>query len=161
MTKEETFFPVDLSSDYVHQEFLMHRNYTYHFLGDLKTDEYVVLESVFHHAMEKKDLATKVYLKDLSTMLELPMKDLSPTIQALADHGYLRWTHDDDGKEGTYVILAKKAIELLENNEATVRDVVGTAISEFGEEKTKELIRLMKEFSTLLVGAEQKKKEKQ
>ena len=60
------------------------------------------------------------------------------------------WEHDGDGAEGTYVMLTEDGINFLLEKESEMYDFSVKVIDRFGKEDMKKMLRLIKEFETVL-----------
>ncbi len=141
----------DVSNEYMYREYLMHRRNLRNRLVDLKMEEYVILEVVYHNT----DKGGKIYLREIAELLNHPTSKVSPLVQVLSDSGYLIWTHDDKGEMGTYVILTESGRDLIVNNEGNIKQKLKTTVDKFGQDKMKELLKLMKEFTETLAETEE------
>lgn len=71
--------------------------------------EYSTLKRIFP-AMDKSCVEEKLYLQDLTQVLNYSVQQTSRLVQALQGKGYVYWEHD---KKGTYVRLTEHGLEIM------------------------------------------------
>ena len=103
---------------------------------------------IHHTAQERED--GKVYLKEIAEEVELPMNEVSADIKGLRDSGYVKWTHDGAGENGTYVVMTDNGNEMLEENRKKLADFYKKVIEEYGYDKLIALVDSMKELETTM-----------
>ena len=74
-----------LSQEMVYQRFLMGRREVRRFMDGLGTVEFIILSMAIGQ--------DRIYMKDISKELEMPMNELSPVVERLKDKGLVVWTH--------------------------------------------------------------------
>ena len=86
--------------------------------------EYIALQYI---AMEETSdiYSGRVYLKDLADKLQMTMRQISKMVEKLRDVGYVLWSHDGNGSEGTYVTITESGRSLLRAQEETLKKYYG------------------------------------
>lgn len=77
----------------------------------------------------------KIYLKDIVRELNLPMPKVSAIARSLQNKGLVRWTHDGNGEEGTYILLTDTAVTSVQAHRQTLRAYHQRVVAAYGEEK--------------------------
>jgi len=95
----------------------------------ISRDDYILLMILIKRL---KLHEAKVYLKDISEELLLPMKELSPRVQRLADMGHVIWKHD---RAGTFICLTDSGMEAMAKQEERLIDFIEATVKEYGLEK--------------------------
>ncbi len=111
---------------------------------------YIVLHIIQDVGKEQEIYEGKTYLKDLSERMELTIRQTSKLVSRLNEQGFVRWSHDGDGNEGTYVTLTDQGITLLEHQQDTLMEYYGNIIEKFGKDNLIELLNLMKQLETVM-----------
>lgn len=114
--------------------------------------EYIVLRIVNEAGSEQEIYGGKTYLKDLSEKIELSIHQTSKLISRLNGQGLVKWSHDGDGNEGTYVTITEHGMKLLEQQQDVFREYYGNVIEKFGRANMIELLNLMKQLETVMRG---------
>lgn len=68
--------------------------------------------------------AGRTYLKDISDQMQRPMRQISRMVKTLQERGFLAWSHDGDGSEGTYVTITEAGKKMLEEEEAALKNIM-------------------------------------
>ena len=92
----------------------------------------------------------RTYLKDLSDKLHMTMRQTSTLVGKLRDAGYVVWSHDGNGSEGTYVTITESGQNVQKDQEETLRKFYGKVIENFGKENLIQLLQLMKQLETIM-----------
>ena len=71
-------------------------------------------------------------------------------VGVLKERGLVKWMHDGDGSEGTYVTMTADGHKLLEDNREIIKEYYGKVINRFGKENLIELLNLMKQLETVM-----------
>ncbi|MBQ2926461.1 MAG: hypothetical protein IJE03_06505 [Ruminiclostridium sp.] len=95
--------------------------------------DYAALSLLFKYSRETKQ--EKLYLKDLASHFRIPMPQVSQLARNLQSKGYVRWTHDDRGQDGTYLVLNKDALAPALEQKAYLSDFFQTVVREFGQDR--------------------------
>ena len=73
-------------------------------------------------------------------------------IGAMRDRGLLKWVHDGNGSDGTYVTITESGSRLLGDEEVLLRKYYGKVIDKFGKDNMIKLLQLMRELDTIMSG---------
>ena len=82
--------------------------------------------------------------------MQLSMRQTSKMVGDLRDRGLVTWSHDGNGKDGTYVTITESGKQLLEKQETIVKEFYGRVIDSFGKENLIHLLHQMKELETVM-----------
>lgn len=99
---------------------------------EMASADYVLMWLLFKHA--KDTGSEKIYFKDLAQALHLPEGRVSKVARDLQRKGYVLWTHDGDGQEGTYLQLTDSARESAQAQHALLADFNQRVMKAYGEE---------------------------
>lgn len=106
--------------------------------------DYVALGMILKYAKDTGQ--EKLYLKDLAQAFQLPVDDMSKAVRILQSKGYIQWSHDGLGQEGTYLYLNREALDPALSQKEYLSDFFQQVIQEFGQER---FLALMNEASQL------------
>ena len=139
-----------LSHEITYRGFLMNRGKIKGLFEKLSVPEYIALHSIASESDVTSIYGGKTYLKELSAKMELTMRQISKMIGDLRDRGFVTWSHDGNGKDGTYVTITENGKKLLEEQELIVKEFYGRVIDSFGKENLIHLLHQMKELETVM-----------
>ena len=63
------------------------------------------------------------------------MPKVSAIARSLQNKGLVRWTHDGNGEEGTYILLTDTAVTSVQAHRQTLRAYHQRVVAAYGEEK--------------------------
>lgn len=118
--------------------------------------DYIVLHLIRETGAQQEIYEGKTYLRDLSEKLMVPMRQTSKMVGKLKDRGLVKWSHDGDGNEGTYVTITEEGTKLLEQQQAVFKKYYGNVIEKFGRENLIELLNLMKQLETIMYSEQER-----
>lgn len=140
----------ELTHELTLRQYQMNHGNIRHLMKDMNIPEYIALHRIAQSTEASHIYGNRTYLKDLSDKLSLSMRQISRLIGSLRDKGLVEWSHDGDGKDGTYVTITDDGISMLEHKEKEMTDFYSRVVAKFGEDNLISLLRLMKEFDTVM-----------
>ncbi|MDO4395252.1 MAG: MarR family winged helix-turn-helix transcriptional regulator [Clostridia bacterium] len=140
---------IRLINELMYQRHLFNREYSKDGVMKMKVAEYIALEYI---AVEEETglYAGRAYLKDLADKLQMSMRQVSQMAGKLRDAGYVLWSHDGDGSEGTYVTITESGRNIIKTQEENLKEYYGHVIDKFGKENLMQLLQLMKQLETVM-----------
>ena len=112
---------------------LFHSPALRHLFQENASNEYALIWLLSKHTRDTG--SEKIYLKDMVRELGLPMDKVSAIARSLQTKGLVRWTHDGNGQEGTYILLTDTAITSVQARRQALRDYHQRVVAAYGEEK--------------------------
>lgn len=116
----------------------------------LSITDYIALHIIDNTESEEDIYQGKSYLKDIAEKMRLTIRQTSRMVGVLKERGLVKWMHDGDGSEGTYVTMTADGHKLLEDNREIIKEYYGKVINRFGKENLIELLNLMKQLETVM-----------
>lgn len=101
----------------------------------------------------------KIYLEEIADMLKLPMGQVSRLVRTLQERGLVKWKHDGNGEDGTYVQITDKGVSSAIEQQEMLHDFYSGVIDKFGRERFVSLFEQLKELEEMM-DSEIKKSEK-
>lgn len=116
----------------------------------LNVPDYIALHLIKEEGGAQEIYGGKTYLKDLSERMQLTIRQTSKLIVKLKERGLVKWSHDGDGNEGTYVTITEDGEKALDQQETFFGEYYGKVIERFGKENLIQLLNLMKQLETVM-----------
>ena len=140
---------IKLSNELTYQRHLFNREYRKDIFMKISIPEYIALQYI---AMEEASniYSGRTYLKDLANKLQMTMRQVSKMVEKLRDAGYVVWSHDGNGSQGTYVTITETGQSMLKSQEEILKKYYGRVIEKFGEDNLIQLLQLMKQLETVM-----------
>lgn len=139
-----------LSRELTYRRYMMNRGKIRSLFKNISIPEYIALYNIMQDNENSSIYGERTYLKELSEKMELSMRQTSKMVGELRDRGLVTWSHDGNGKDGTYVTITESGKKLLETQETTVKEYYGRVIEKYGKENLIHLLQLMKDLETVM-----------
>ena len=107
------------------------------------SDEYALIWLLSKHTQDTG--SEKIYLKDMVRELNLPLPKVTAIARSLQSKGLVRWTHDGNGEEGTYILLTETALTSVQ-----ARRYHQQVVAAFGEERFLHLLGEIAQLEEIL-----------
>ena len=112
------------------------------------SDEYALIWLLSKHTQDTG--SEKIYLKDMVRELNLPLPKVTAIARSLQSKGLVRWTHDGNGEEGTYIRLTETALTSVQARRQTLRRYHQQVVAAFGEERFLHLLGEIAQLEEIL-----------
>lgn len=119
----------------------------------LNIPDYIAMQIIRETRSKEEIYAGKTYLRDLSEKMQLTIRQTSKLIGNLKERGLVVWSHDGNGSDGTYVTITKEGDELVERQQAVLKEYYERVIGKFGRDNLIQLLNLMKQLE-IIMGSE-------
>ncbi|MGN0515059.1 MAG: MarR family winged helix-turn-helix transcriptional regulator [Lachnospiraceae bacterium] len=140
---------IKLSNELTYQRHLFNREYRKDVFMKMSIPEYIALQYISMEEMSNI-YSGRTYLKDLADKLQMSMRQVSKMVEKLRDAGYVVWSHDGNGSEGTYVTITESGQNMLKNQEEILKKYYGKVFEKFGKDNLIQLLQLMKQLETVM-----------
>ena len=139
-----------LSHELTYHKYLLNNDKIRSFFQKLSIPEYLAMHMIRESEQADDIYAGRTYLKDISDQMQRPMRQISRMVKTLQERGFLAWSHDGDGSEGTYVTITEAGKKMLEEEEAALKKYYGKVITSYGRDNLIQLLQLMKQPETVM-----------
>lgn len=139
-----------LAHELTYRRYMMDRGKVRSLFKDIRIPEYIALYSIAQNSDNASIYGERTYLQELSEKMQLSMRQTSKMVGDLRDRGFVTWSHDGNGKDGTYVTITETGEKLLAEQEVIVKDFYERVIDSFGKENLIHLLHQMKELETVM-----------
>lgn len=139
-----------LSNELTYRRYLMNKGQLRKLFKELDVPEYIALHCISATNETSSIYSGRTYLKELADKMQLTIRQTSKMVANLRDKGLLKWSHDGNGSEGTYVTITEMGQKLFREQEITLKDYYGRVIEKYGKENLILLLQLMKQLETVM-----------
>ena len=140
----------DLTNELVYHRYLMNNGQFRQHFKALNVSEYLTLRIVAEAVSEEEGVPGRTYLEELARRMQLSIPQGSRIVRALRDKGLVRWAHDGNGKDGTYVELTGSGLRLLHEQEERLKDYYSRVIAAYGREDMIRLLDMMERLESVM-----------
>ncbi len=148
---------VPLAYELVYRRYSMNRDRSSDLFDELSRPEYIALHNIAGDMTEEAAYENKVYLSDLAERMEATIQAVSSLASKMKSQGYVKWSHDGAGEEGTYVVITPSGYKAMKDQENRMKKHYAKVIRKFGKERLTALLKEMKELDEVMeqVGEEE------
>ena len=139
----------ELANEITFQNYRWNRVDMHKLFQNMSSIDYSIVWILSRH-MEGKEENKKLYLKEISEQLKLPIPKVSKLVQSLQDKGLVYWRHDGKGEEGTYIQITEAGIRRAVAQQEKLQGFYNKVIQQFGKERFEQLIEEMKELEDIM-----------
>lgn len=139
-----------LSHELTYHKYLLNSDKLRNFFQKLSIPEYLAMHIIKESELTDDLYAGRTYLKDIADKMQRPVRQTSRMVKALQERGLVKWSHDGDGSEGTYVTITESGSRMLEEEEEALKKYYGKVIASYGRENLVQLLQLMKQLETVM-----------
>lgn len=115
----------------------------------LSISEYIALYAIMK-SISQTEQEHKIFLKDIASEMDIPLGHASKIARNLKDKGYIIWTHEGTGNEGTYIEVTESGIRNLTEQERILKEYYQNIINQIGQEKLMQWLLLTQEIETVM-----------
>ena len=135
----------ELSNKLTYQRYMLSKDQAETLFKDVTIPEYIALEEI------KSSIENgKVYLKEIYENMKISISKASKLAGGLKEKGLVKWSHDGNGSEGTYISFTDSGISAVETQEKILKDYYGRVAEKFGKERHITLLTLMSELENVM-----------
>lgn len=138
---------LELSNELTVRRYLFNKD---HVNRILSIPDYIALHIIKETEHLETIYAGRTYLKDLAEKMQLSIRQTSRMVGNMKERGLVKWSHDGDGREGTYVTITESGEDILEKQENILKEYYGKVISQYGEDNLIQLLHMMKQLETVM-----------
>ncbi len=139
-----------LAYELTYHRYLMNKDKAQKLFTEMDVSEYIALHSIARITSDKGDISQKTYLSDLAEQLEMTIPNCSKMIKKLSSRGFVIWSHDGDGSEGTYVVITESGTKAMSYQEKILNEYYSRVINKFGHNNLIELLKLMEMLEKIM-----------
>lgn len=141
---------VELTNELIFQRYRMDHGKLRQYFEDLNIPEYIALHIIASAASDNALHAGKTYLQDIADKMQISMRRTSKLVGDLQDKGFVRWAHDGNGDDGTYVVITDSGTTLMNDQEQQLKAYYGRVIETYGKDNMIQLLRLLAQLETVM-----------
>ena len=139
-----------LANEMTYRRYMTNRVSISKYFSYMTIPEYIVLCMAKEPGQPENSEARKVYLADIAERMQMPVRQTSALIGRLRDRGFITWTHDGNGSEGTYVQITDLGRKKASEQEEILSGYYGNVIDKFGKENIVHLLQMMNELDSII-----------
>lgn len=146
-----------LAHELIYRRYLLNNNQIRSLFQEVSIVEYLALHLLQETEQADDIYSGRTYLKDIADKTQRTIRQTSQMVKTLQERGYLAWSHDGDGSEGTYVTITESGRKMLKEQEQALNNYYGKVFANYGRENVIRLLQLMKQLETVMEAESEEK----
>lgn len=119
---------------------------------NISIQDYIVMHIITETHNDCSVYGGKAYLRDIAEKMNISIRNTSKLANELKEKGLIKWMHEGDGSNGTFVEITDEGRMLFEKERIRLEKFYGNVIEKFGIENLRQMLNLMKQFETVVSG---------
>lgn len=138
-----------LSNEITYRKYLMEKINLKKLFKNISIVDYNAMQAVIR-INSQNEAEEKLYLRDISDSLKIPISRVSQMIEKLRDKGMIKWMHDGKGENGTYIRITDRGINVVEEQHEVLNSFYGKIIERYGKDKFEQMLSMISEFEDIM-----------
>ena len=135
----------ELSNKLTYHSYILSKEQVETLFKDITVPEYIALEEI-NSSIENG----KIYLSEISENMKITISKASKLARGLKDKGLVKWSHDGNGSDGTYISFTDSGILKMQTQEKILKEYYGRVAQRFGKDRLVTLLSLMSELENVM-----------
>ena len=140
---------MDLANRMIQLRYSMDSDHLGLVFSEVSMADYMILAKLARK-MNLHDPDKKVYLREISSEMNLSITMVSKLVQQLQNEGYVYWKHDEDGSNGTYIYLSETGEELMGKQQQILNRYFKNIIERIGYDRFVQVLDLMGRLEVIM-----------
>lgn len=119
---------------------------------DIRIQDYIVMHLITEMNKDCSISDGRAYLRDIAEKMNLTIRHASKLAGELKDKGLIKWIHEGDGSNGTFLEITDEGCVLFEKEKIRLEKFYGDVIEKFGVDNLRQMLNLMKQFEKIVSG---------
>lgn len=137
-----------LSNEITYRKYLMERINLEKLFRNISVVDYNAMQTIMR--LNEKDVSGKIYLRDISEELKIPIGRVSRMIEKLRDNGMIKWTHDGKGEKGTYIQITDRGVSIVAEQHEALKRFYGRIMERYGKDKFIQMLGMISELEDIM-----------
>jgi len=138
-----------LSNELITRKYLFNKMET---KREISVQDYIVMHIIMETNSNNSIYEGRTYLRDIAEKMNITIRHISKLVNELKEKGLVKWMHEGDGSNGTFVEITDEGRKLFEKERVRLEKFYGNVIEKFGFDNLRHMLNLMKQFETIVSG---------
>lgn len=149
MTKGKEAILSTLSNELITRKYLFNKMEA---KREISIQDYIVMHIITETSSNNSIYESRAYLRDIAEKMNISIRHTSKLASELKEKGMVKWMHEGDGSNGTFVEITDEGRKLFEKERVQLENFYGNVIEKFGIDNLRQMLNLMKQFETIVSG---------
>lgn len=139
-----------LANEITYRKYLLEKVNVKKLFSEITVLNYNAMQSILKFNKKKENVNDRIYLRELSEELKIPISRVSKMISELQDNGMVRWKHEGKGEQGTYIEITDRGIAAVKKQQDILKSFYGTIVNRYGTDKFVQMLDMVKELEDIM-----------
>lgn len=139
-----------LANEITYRKYLLEKVNVKKLFSGISVLDYNAMQAILRFNEKKKNVTDRIYLRELSEELKIPISGVSQMIGRLQENGMVRWKHEGKGEQGTYIEITDRGVEAVKKQQDILKSFYGTVVTRYGIDKFVQMLDMVTELENIM-----------
>ena len=139
-----------LANEITYRKYLLEKVNVKKLFSGISVLDYNAMQAILRFNEKKKNVTDRIYLRELSEELKIPISKVSQMIGRLQENGMVRWKHEGKGEHGTYIEITDRGVEAVKKQQDILKSFYGTVVTRYGIDKFVQMLDMVTELENIM-----------
>lgn len=139
-----------LANEITYRKYLLEKVNVKKLFNGISVLDYNAMQAILRFNEKKENVTDRIYLRELSEELKIPISKVSQMIGRLQENGMVRWKHEGKGEQGTYIEITDRGIEAVKRQQDILKSFYGTVVTRYGIDKFMQMLDMVTELEDIM-----------
>lgn len=139
-----------LANEITYRKYLLEKVNVKKLFSGISVLDYNAMQAILRFNEKKENVSDRIYLRELSEELKIPISKVSQMIGRLQENGMVRWKHEGKGEQGTYIEITDRGVETVRKQQDILKNFYGTVVTRYGVDKFVQMLDMVTELEDIM-----------
>lgn len=139
-----------LANEITYRKYLLEKVNVKKLFSGISVLDYNAMQAILRFNEKKENVSDRIYLRELSEELKIPISKVSQMIGRLQENGMVRWKHEGKGEQGTYIEITDRGVEAVRKQQDILKNFYGTVVTRYGVDKFVQMLDMVTELEDIM-----------
>ena len=139
-----------LANEITYRKYLLEKVNVKKLFSGISVLDYNAMQAILRLNEKKENVSDRIYLRELSEELKIPISKVSQMIGRLQENGMVRWKHEGKGEQGTYIEITDRGVEAVRKQQDILKSFYGTVVTRYGVDKFVQMLDMVTELEDIM-----------
>lgn len=139
-----------LANEITYRKYLLEKVNVKKLFSGISVLDYNAMQAILRFNEKKENVTDRIYLRELSEELKIPISRVSQMIGRLQENGMVRWKHEGKGEQGTYIEITDRGVEAVKKQQDILKSFYGTVVTRYGIDKFVQMLDMVTELENIM-----------
>lgn len=139
-----------LANEITYRKYLLEKVNVKKLFSGISVLDYNAMQAILRFNEKKENVSDRIYLRELSEELKIPISKVSQMIGRLQENGMVRWKHEGKGEQGTYIEITDRGVKAVRKQQDILKSFYGTVVTRYGVDKFVQMLDMVTELEDIM-----------